>query len=143
MSGFSNFELIIFHFLSLLGHIFVWSIIFNCLINRIRLFLTKLREKHTIYVFCAKDEKISCLLGVIMPLLVFAFHVTFIVNNPMLFSAKFHSFFLIYSAIGILLIFIFFTILFIQDKEDMNRLNAEIEQLRRKLDSTLETENNG
>lgn len=137
MSGFSNFELIIFHFLSLLGHIFVWTVVFDYLINRIRLLLTKSRETHTIYVFYAKDEKISCLLGVVIPLLVFAFHVTFIVIKPILFSAKFHSFLLIYSTIGILLTFIFFTILFIQDKEDMKRLNAEIEQLRRKLNSTL------
>ena len=142
MSGFSNFELTIFHFLSLLGYIFIWTVISDYLISRIRLFLAKLRNKNTMYVFNAKDEKISCVLGVVIPLIVFAFHVTFIVTKPMLFSAELHSFFLIYSTVGILLTMLFLIIFIIEDNREIKRLDTEIEQLRRQLDSTLNMEKN-
>lgn len=134
MSGFSEFELTILHFIGILGYIFVWTVISDYLLNRIRLFLAKLKNKNTIYVFNAKDEKTASILGVVIPLLVFALHVIMVLNNPILFAAKYHSFYVIYSFTGIILSFFFLIILIIEDNREIKRLNAEIKRLKSNLE---------
>lgn len=134
MSGFSEFELTILHFLGILGYIFVWTVISDYLLNRIRLFLAKLKNKNTIYVFCAKDETTSNIIGFMIPVLVFCAHVIMVLNNPILFDAKFRSLFIIYSFTGILLSFFFLIIFIIEDNREIKRLNTEIKRLKSNLE---------
>lgn len=133
MSGFSEFELTILHFLGILGYIFVWTVISDYLLNRIRLFLAKLKNKNTIYVFNTKDETTSNIIGFTIPVLVFCAHVIMVLNNPILFAAKFHSIYVIYSFTGIILSFFFLIILIIEDNREIKRLNAEIKRLKSNL----------